>query len=141
MRFIADVMLGRLARMMRFRGYDVEYDNHISDEELLRKSRHRIVLTKDRQLTSRIKPARVYLVQGSNSERQLEEIAQQFPQKLPAVRCLVCNSKIKRVAKRKVEHLIPPFIFRRYSEFYFCRACRRIYWPGTHYERMSRMIK
>ena len=50
MRFVADVMLGRLARFLRFRGYDVEYDHRATDEELLLKSRRRIVLTKDRPL-------------------------------------------------------------------------------------------
>jgi len=145
MKFVADVMLGRLARFLRFRGYDVEYDHRATDEELLLKSRRRIVLTKDLPLASRIKDGRVYLVEETGAEKQFAEILCQFPQSFPgtsrAIRCLVCNSKIKRIAKRKIEHLVPPFIFRRFSEFYFCANCRRIYWPGSHYERMYRMIK
>jgi len=145
MKFVADVMLGRLARFLRFRGYDVEYDRRSTDEELLLKSRRRIVLTKDRPLASRIKNGRVYLVQATGAKNQFTEILREFPQSLPlslrAIRCLVCNTKIRQIAKRKVRHLVPPFIFRRFSAFYFCPDCRRIYWPGTHYERMDRMIK
>jgi uncharacterized protein with PIN domain len=143
MRFIADVMLGRLARFLRFHGYDVEYDNHATDQELLQRSRRRILLTRDRPLAARRK--NIYLVKTSGAENQLEEIQSVFP--LPAgnslrpIRCMVCNSRIRRIAKKKVAHLVPPFIFRRHDNFFLCPDCRRIYWEGTHYEAMMRMIK
>ena len=34
-RFIADVMLGRLARWLRILGYDVLYSNGFADEEIV----------------------------------------------------------------------------------------------------------
>ena len=143
MRFVADVMLGRLARLLRFYGYDVEYDNRATDEELLQRSRRRILLTKDRPLAERRK--NIYLVKRIGGENQLAEIQSAFP--LPArnssrpVRCLICNARLRRMARKKVEHLVPPFVFRRHKDFFLCPGCRRIYWEGTHYEAMMRMIK
>lgn len=128
-------------RLMRFRGYDVEYDHDASDEKLIRESHRRIVLTKDRPLVSRIRNSRVYLVAASGAEKQLAEIVLKFPPPEGVVRCLFCNAKLRRIAKRKVEHLVPPFVFRRHKKFLLCAVCRRIYWPGTHYERMSRMVE
>jgi uncharacterized protein len=138
-------MLGRLTRFLRFRGYDVEYDHRITDEQLLCKSQRCIVLTKDRPLAAKMKEGRVYLVEETGAEKQFAEILCQFPpscsDRSRAIRCLVCNTKIRRIAKRKVQHLVPPFVLRQFAAFYFCPDCRRIYWPGTHYERMDRMIK
>ncbi|HJZ10776.1 MAG TPA: Mut7-C RNAse domain-containing protein [Acidobacteriota bacterium] len=143
MKFVADVMLGRLARLMRFDGYDVEYDPKFGDEELLKRSRSRILLTRDRDLAARASKNRAYFVQSTGAEIQLEEIQNNFPQAdgNHATRCLVCNCKIRIARKSKIEHLVPPFVFKRHHEFYFCHRCRRVYWKGTHFERMMRMVE
>jgi uncharacterized protein with PIN domain len=78
MKFVTDVMLGSLARLMRFHGYDVEYDNTADDETLKKRSAHRILLTKDRELFKRIRKDRVYLVQNMGGRNQLREIQKQF---------------------------------------------------------------
>lgn len=141
MRFVADVMLGRLARLMRFSGYDVEYDSSEGDDELLAKSRRRILLTKDHELAKRA-AKRVYFVQTSGGVNQLHEIQQRFPiAGRIAPRCLLCNVKIKRVAKRKVQHLVPPYVFARQNQFRVCPGCSKVYWEGTHFEHLLRMIE
>ena len=138
MKFVADVMLGRLARLMRFEGYDVEYDNTATDEELKRKSRYRLLLTKDRPLSRSVLRKNVCLIQGTGTQDQLSEIRSRFPlQKNARVRCLICNIALRRVRKRSVEHLVPPFVFQRCTDFYLCSNCRRIYWKGTHHTRLS----
>jgi len=53
MKFVADVMLGRLVRFMRFAGYDVEYDTNARDNDLLHRSRYRTLLTRGRELAAR----------------------------------------------------------------------------------------
>jgi len=140
-RFIADVMLGRLARLMRFNGYDVENDRTARDPDLLRKATRRTLLTKDRALAASGKRKHVYLVQSVGAEKQLEEIRKEFPQRSNSTRCLVCNHPIRKVRKDKVRHLVPPFVYERQSEFYRCPHCRRVYWKGTHFDRMSRVRK
>jgi uncharacterized protein with PIN domain len=49
MKFIADIMVGKLARYLRMAGNDILYINDISDDEILKiaKSEGRIVLTRD----------------------------------------------------------------------------------------------
>jgi uncharacterized protein len=141
MKFVTDVMLGSLARLMRFHGYDVEYDNTADDETLKKRSVHRILLTKDRELFRRIRKDRVYLVQNAGGRNQLREIQKQFPIPNAASRCIECNFKLRSIRKEKVEHLVPPFVFKRYNQFFLCRSCTRIYWKGTHFERMLRMLE
>jgi uncharacterized protein with PIN domain len=140
MKFVADVMLGSLTKLMRFAGYDVEYDN-CADDETLRNPSNRILLTKDRPLAASIPPRRVYLVNSIGGQKQLEEIQKKFPIHEKAPRCMECNGKLSRVRKKNVQHLVPPFVFNRQSEFLRCLSCSRVYWSGTHYEKMVRMLK
>jgi uncharacterized protein len=140
-RFFADVMLGRLARFMRFQGYDVEYSTTARDFDLLRKTKGRILLTKDRDLAAAMKPKRAYLIASVGAEKQLAEIYSYFPDDCGNSRCLVCNGPLRRLQKKNVQHLVPPFVFQKYTDFYRCSRCRRIYWKGSHFERMSHVIK
>ena len=50
MKFIADVMLGRLAKKLRLLGFDVLYDRTFNDNEIIRLSleQERVILTRDR---------------------------------------------------------------------------------------------
>jgi uncharacterized protein with PIN domain len=141
MKFIADVMLGRLARFMRFAGYDVEYDSKATDDFLYHRARYRTLLTRDRELSQRALNRKVYFVQTTGAENQLEEIHKRFPIENASPRCLICNVKISRIAKQKVSHLVPPFVYRSQEQFFHCRRCNRIYWKGTHFDHLARLMK
>ena len=141
MKFIADVMLGRLARFMRFAGYDVEYDSKATDDFLLNRARYRMLLTRDRELATRAAKRKIYFVETTGAENQLQEIQDQFPLRNASPRCLICNHPILRISKEKVSHLVPPFVYRTQKQFFRCRQCNRIYWKGTHFERLSRVIQ
>jgi uncharacterized protein with PIN domain len=141
MKFIADVMLGRLARFMRFAGYDVEYDSKATDDFLFQRARYKTLLTRDRELARRASKRKVYFVQTTGAENQLEEIQKQFPLKNTSPRCLLCNRSIVRVAKKKISHLVPPFVYRTQERFFRCKCCNQIYWKGTHFDRLSRVIQ
>lgn len=141
MKFVADVMLGRLARLMRFAGYDVEYDSGAKDDFLLRRTRSRILLSRDGALVRRARPERAYFVENTGAQKQLEEIRQAFPNRTSKPRCLVCNHAIRRIRKDRIRHLIPAFVYENKREFFRCGGCARIYWKGSHFERLTRMIK
>jgi uncharacterized protein with PIN domain len=140
-KFVADVMLGRLARFMRFAGYDVEYDRNAKDDDLFRRSRYRILLTRDRELATRSAKRKVYFVQTTGAENQLEEIRKKFPLQDTSPRCLLCNDPIGKVKRETIRHLVPPFVFKSQSDFFRCKQCGKIYWKGTHFERLSRVIQ
>src|SRR5262245_12032513 len=121
MKFVADVMLGRLARFMRFAGYDVEYDRDAKDDDLFQRSRYRTLLTRDRELAARTVNRKVYFVQTIGAENQLKEIRKSFPSKHDTPRCLLCNYPIHKVKKESVHHLVPPFVFQSQSDFFRCK--------------------
>jgi uncharacterized protein len=134
-------MLGRLARFMRFAGYDVEYDRNAKDDDLFQRSRYRILLTRDRELAARAEKRQVYFVHTTGAENQLEEIRRSFPLHNGTPRCLLCNYPIRKIKKETVRHLVPPFVYRSQSNFFRCKQCGKIYWKGTHFEHMSRVIQ
>ncbi|MDP3012568.1 MAG: DUF5615 family PIN-like protein, partial [Candidatus Hydromicrobium sp.] len=55
MKFIADIMVGKLARYMRMAGYDVMYINNASDDQIIKIAREtdRIILTRDSLMLAR----------------------------------------------------------------------------------------
>lgn len=75
-RFVADSHLGGLAHMLRMIGFDTLYDNHFSDDEIVRLAleQERIVLTRDRGLLKRRAITHGCYVHALRSEEQLQEI-------------------------------------------------------------------
>jgi uncharacterized protein len=140
MRFVADVMLGKLARLMRLAGYDVEYDSGADDAALKKRSSRRVLLTKDRELADAAR--RVHFVRSIGAENQFVEIRRLFalPESAKA-RCSMCNLKIRRIAKEKIRHLVPPYVIQASRQFYLCPKCKRVYWAGTHMDRILAVIK
>jgi uncharacterized protein with PIN domain len=141
MKFVADVMLGSLAKAMRFCGYDVTYNNEADDESLKKQARHRLLLTKDQPLASQLPERCVYLVEGIGTRHQLDEIRLKFPMKNRMPRCMECNGRLKKIRKSKVRHLVPPFVWKKQECFFQCSRCSQIYWRGTHYQNMLRMLE
>ena len=143
-RFALDVHLGKLARLLRMTGFDASYSNTIADEELARLARteKRIILTRDRGLLKRRAVTHGYLVRATAPCQQLGEVLRRFD--LAArlrmfTRCMVCNLPLARVDKAAIEALLPPVVASTYSEFSRCPGCARVFWRGTHWERMKRL--
>ena len=145
-RFVADVMLGKLARWLRILGYDVAYDPNADDEQLVQQavSEKRILLTKDRHLVERWrKKLRLngYLLLTSDDWReQLKQTVAYFGLDIHNrrhTRCPDCNGVLKEVAKEAVRYRVPFFVFTQHEHFVQCSQCGKIYWAGSHYERMN----
>jgi hypothetical protein len=144
MRFVVDVMLGRLARWLRILGFDAAYLRDARDEVLVRlaENEERILLTKDAKLLERTR-VNGYLVRSRTWDDQLREVIAEFhlrPLIAAFSRCVECNVTLVEVEKEKVRERIPPRVAERCEEFYLCPCCRRIYWMGTHVERMSEKL-
>jgi uncharacterized protein with PIN domain len=143
-RFICDVHLGKLASLLRLFGFDALYRNDRDDEQLLALSRisPRIILTRDRGLLKRSAATHGYCVRSTNPREQLIEIIRRFDlagQAAPFSRCLRCNIELVRVKKEDVFDLVPPKVSALYNEFSRCPYCGRVFWRGTHWERMQRL--
>ncbi len=139
MKFIADVMLGRLAKRMRLLGFDVLYDRTLSDNEILRLAleQNRVILTRDTALAARPLAGNHLFIESDQVQEQLDQVRSSFPGALsPLTRCSVCNAPLKRLAKQDVLDLVPIYVFETEEDFSRCESCGRIYWKGTHVGRM-----
>src|SRR5262245_53883055 len=113
--FIADVMLGSLARWLRILGFDVLYSNRYEDDEIVRiaTTEHRVALTRDRPLAARLEPGSVILVEDDDIDRQMSAVLKQTGDKLFAIltRCITCNTQLERVDKEDVFEQVPPYVY------------------------------
>ena len=143
-RFIADVMVGRLARWLRIAGFDVLYSNAFEDDEIIAIARRdgRIILTRDRGLEARVEPAEVILIQNDDYESQLRQVLGKFPRQTAELfsRCPECNGELEPVDKETVFERIPPYVYLTQEEFARCTRCDRVYWHGTHAGAMERKL-
>jgi uncharacterized protein with PIN domain len=145
-RWLADEMLGRLTRYLRFLGQDTEYVRGGTDSEIaLRAGREgRILLTRDRQLASRV-PGAVLLRSGALAE-QLLTVRATFPQlelEPRFDRCSECNGGLVAVDDRErpgLAGLVPESILRRGSAVFRCSACGHLYWEGSHTARVREFL-
>jgi len=144
-RFTADRMLGRLARLLRLLGYDTEYSPAMATSQLQEIARRgeRIVLTRG-QAEKRFPDVRnIFSVKSENAPRQLQEVVEHF--RLDAhtglwTRCTLCNGRIAPVEKVIAATLVPPKVFEVYDAFFRCGSCGHIYWQGSHVERILKNL-
>ncbi len=148
MKFIADSMLGRLARYMRAAGYDVAYFKYMDDTSLLElaSSQDRIILTRDsliqRSKTFKEKQPDIILIVSSDYKEQLKQLKDQINLKLDAVfdRCIYCNRRLESVSKEDYKESIPSYPFKTCHSFMRCSACNRLYWYGSHCKKISQTL-
>jgi len=143
---VLDVHLGRLAAYLRMLGFDSQYRNCAGDAELVRISaeQERILLTRDRGLLKHSAVTRGYWLRQIDSRRQAAEVVRRFDlarSLRPFTRCMACNESLRPASKVEVYSRIPPLIAARHEKFHECIACRRVYWEGSHYQRMRRWIE
>lgn len=145
-RFAVDGHLGRLARHLRLAGFDTWYDKEATDERLVGVARAeaRVLLTRDRALLKRSVVAHGYYVRSTVSWRQTVEVLRRFdllPSLQPFRRCLDCNGELHAVSKTDVIDRLEPRTKAYYDDFHRCGNCERIYWRGSHFERLKRFVE
>jgi uncharacterized protein len=147
-RFVADGHLGALARHLRLLGIDTAYERDADDPRLLEimSGDHRALLTRDRRLLMHSIVRHGYCPRSSDPEEQAREILRRFtamPETTPMSRCLHCNGIMREEPKHQV--LAPlagePRTLQYYDHFLRCPDCRRIYWRGSHYEKLTSRLE
>jgi hypothetical protein len=149
-RFIVDTNVGRLARWLRMMGYDALFINDIDDRQLVAigLKERRVVLTRDTQIMQRrvvtSGELEALLVRGDDPKDQLRQVVREMNldcEERQFTRCLECNQPLVRRRKEEVKDLVPPYVFRTQSRFVECPSCHRIYWRGTHWQRMKQEVE
>jgi len=146
-KFIADSMLGKLARWLRLMGFDTLYYPSIPDEDLVKKAKEegRVILTKDNELACRNKGENLLFLSSSDPYEQLKIVIRTLnlnPWEGLFSRCVYCNKIVKKVNDNsKIKNLVPSYAYRNSSSFYQCPECGRLYWEGSHHNKIREKIK
>lgn len=145
-RFVADVMLGRLARWLRFLGFDTVYSPSMSDRALIRIAREedRIILTRDTRLVNIKGLGRHLLIGSDDPPEQLQETIRAF--NLDRFdhfsRCVACNGALRRIGDKSiVKDSVPEYVFLHHDLFWECGVCRKIYWEGSHPQNFRGVVR
>ena len=139
--FLADAHLGGLARFLRMLGYDTLFHDRLQDAEIRRLAdeERRIVLTRDRELLKCREIARGCYVRALKPEAQLREVAGRYDlasAARPFTLCLHCNLPLQPIDRSSLPGRVSEKILQLHESFVHCRGCDRVYWPGSHYDRM-----
>lgn len=142
-RFLADAMLGRLARWLRAIGADtLQLPVHTPDHVIVARAHaeDRVVLTRDRHLLRELRPARSFEVKSDVPLEQLESVVRHFALGRPhelLTRCLVDNTPLAILAGPHAMSLMPPKARGLAGVVRRCATCGRVYWRGSHVRRME----
>lgn len=144
-RFVADVHLGRLARLLRLLGFDVRWRNDLDDAALaaIGRAEHRVVLTRDRGLLKRRDVTHGLFVRSDRPVDQAVEVVRRLDlagRLAPFTRCLRCGGDLVPVPKDEVLDRLEPLTRRHYDEFRRCTGCGQVYWRGSHHEHLSELV-
>lgn len=148
-RFAVDAMLGNLAKKLRILGYDSKYDSSIEDAKLITiaKKENRILVTKDEALTKNAEKENIptVLIRGNDEIEQIVQITNKvglpnFTVSTDNARCVSCNGKLEPIEKMRIKSKVPYGIYERQESFWICKGCKKVYWEGTHLEKLRKFV-
>jgi hypothetical protein len=145
-RFVADAHLGGLARYLRLLGFDTRFENDPGDDALaeISATEHRILLSRDLGLLARRRVTHGLWVPETRPREQLAWLVDRldlYRLFRPFTRCMPCNGALEAVTREQVRDLVPARVLAAFERFWRCRGCGRIYWRGSHYERLVAFVE
>jgi uncharacterized protein with PIN domain len=145
MRFAADRMLGKLARWLRFLGYDTTYSRDVSDDEFLAQANEgRILLTRNTRFKRKAPKDSLIFITDDDPKVQLQEVMAMLhlrpePKRL-FTRCTICNEVLQPAEGADVYGRVPEYVWMAHDRFSRCHRCGKVYWEGSHLERSRKEI-
>ena len=145
-RFVADAMLGKLARWLRLLGFDCLYAGDIADADLVRRAVEagRVILTRDRALPEEWRVADIHVLRAETTFEQLSEVISRF-ELADSVRlfsrCSECNRELQPAPVADVADRVPERVLAGCESFWECPECDRVYWEGSHTLRIKRVVE
>ena len=148
-RFVLDVHLGKLARQLRMLGFDTAWERDWDDDAIIdcALQQKRIILTRDLGILKQSRVTHGYWLRNHQPTEQVVEVIEALDLMSavsPFTRCLECNGKLAEISKKEAVSagdLVEPEIFDRFDQFWCCTDCRKIYWRGSHFERMLQKVR
>jgi len=142
-KFILTKEVGRLCKWLRILGFDAEYFSEDNLATLIIKAlkENRIIVTRKKKIDD-LKVIRVY---ANDVKEQLREVLTQLELKPDEdkmfTRCVICNKTLEKAEKEKIKEKVPLYVYQTQNEFYQCPSCQRIYWQGTHWGNVKKIIQ
>ncbi|MBL4706255.1 MAG: Mut7-C ubiquitin/RNAse domain-containing protein [Flavobacteriales bacterium] len=145
-KFVVDVNLGKLAKKLRLLGFDSLFRNDFLDKEIIELSlqEKRIILTRDTGILKYSAVTHGYWIRNKDPKEQIKEVIKRFQLEhnfRPLSRCSLCNGLLHQVEKRLLQDRLPVDTLLYFNLFMECKACRKLYWRGSHYDRICEWIK
>lgn len=144
-KFLADVNVIKLGRLLIIMGFDVSYSASFSDHEIadISESEARIILTRDTELLKRRKIVFARRIKKDYPYEQLVETILFFGLEKQISffsRCTKCNRKLVRISKEQIIHLLEPKTKLFFDTFFQCPQCTRVFWKGSHFDNIKNKI-
>ncbi len=146
-RFVCDCGLGGLARWLRAAGYEAYWEPAVPDDRLLAQTHqsNAILLTTDSMLLERRLIRRgiikcLWIPPAMSAEAQLALVFRELGLTLKHARCMSCGGELQQVDKYAMQDRIPPKTWRWKNEFFVCKSCNKLFWHGTHWERITKRL-
>ena len=150
MKFIVDHNAGKLVKLLRLMGYNTVFFNGEDDHDMIATAiaEDRVILTRDTQIMKRqvITSGRLkaVLIDSDDPEQQIRQVIKALNldcQFKSFTLCLECNQPLIEKSKEQVKDLVPPYVFKTQTQYMQCPVCQRIYWKGTHWQRMTEKLE
>ena len=145
--FVADAHLGGLARLLRMAGFDTLYRNDYEDREIaeIAGRENRIVLTRDRDLLKHRIITHGCYIHALKPALQFCEVTARLDLawwQQPFTLCMLCNLPLRPVTRDEIFASLPLSVRSNpnYVKFTTCDCCGRIYWQGSHWQRMTALF-
>ncbi|MEN6626128.1 MAG: Mut7-C RNAse domain-containing protein [Candidatus Sumerlaeia bacterium] len=143
--FFMDGMLVGLARRLRLMGYDCELpaESESGNANAWRaRAEGRVLVTVSRVRLER-PPAEVFIVPEDDLKAQVRAIVRRYPidvERMAFTRCSRDNTPLEQVAIEEVIARLPLKVREYVTEVRRCPRCGRLYWAGTHVERIKKRM-
>jgi hypothetical protein len=141
--FVCDESLGGLARWLRAAGYQARWLTGARAEVLLAAAQDEgaVLLTSDSELAGRrvVRDGRVaalWVPTAMTRHEQMGLVLRDLGLELRVPRCMACGGTLAPVDKQEVWGRIPPRTARWKDDYYLCEGCGKLFWQGTHWERI-----
>jgi uncharacterized protein with PIN domain len=141
--FVVDSMLGKLATWLRILGFDTLYERLHSWEQIeTYRTQGFLLITRNRRWSGQ---TRIFCLTANDPLEQLRAITVLVPVTSKEIRllqrCVRCNELLQETAREQAFGQVPDYIFAIHISFHRCPNCRRLYWPGSHSERIMQRLQ
>lgn len=145
-KFVLDTGLHSLCKALRMLGFDSLYRGNLASAAAIRQAieEQRIWIRDDADLPNLQYGIRYFVVQSIGVPGQLKELDEQYSLRTcahPFSLCLICNQGLSEIPRSEASDRVPVRVFATFERFYSCPECGRVYWPGSHFERMKKVLE